>query len=237
MAETKQPHLNGAYYGPSIPPPSKSRSYHRPGRGSSCNPFSCCCGCIFDCIWCCFCQILIGLLVTIGIIALILWLVFRPNKVKFYADDAQLTQFEFSTTNNTLYYNLALNMTIRNPNKRLGIYYDSIEARAFYEGKRFHSVNLERFYQGKKNTTNLHAVFQGQQLLLLDSGEISKYNEQRSSGTFDIEVKLYLRSRLKFGWVKSPKIKPKIECDLKIPLDSNRTSSGAFESKRCGLDW
>lgn len=237
MAEPKQPQLNGAYYGPSIPPPSKSRSYHRPSRGSSCNPLSCCCGCIFDCVWCCFCQILIGLIVTLGIIALILWLVFRPNKVKFYADDAELTQFEFSTSNNTLYYNLALNMTIRNPNKRLGIYYDSIEARAFYQGKRFSSVYLERFYQGKKNTTNLHTAFRGEQLLPLQSSEISKYNDQSTSGTFDIEVKLYIRGRLKFGWVKSPRIKPKIECDLKIPLESNGRSSGTFESKRCGLDW
>ncbi|KAM7501640.1 hypothetical protein LguiB_000544 [Lonicera macranthoides] len=30
MPEPRQPHLNGAYYGPSIPPPSKA--YHHPSR-------------------------------------------------------------------------------------------------------------------------------------------------------------------------------------------------------------
>ncbi|KAI5679632.1 hypothetical protein M9H77_00859 [Catharanthus roseus] len=237
MAEPRQPQLNGAYYGPSIPPPKNSKSYHRPGRGSSCNPLGCCCGCLCNCLWGCICQILISIIVAVAIIGVILFLIFRPNKVKFYATDAELTQFEFSTANNTLYYNLAVNMTIRNPNRRIGIYYDSIEARALYEGQRFHSVMLDPFYQGRKNTSELHPVFSGQHIVPLGSKEISNYNNDRSSNLYNIEVKLYLRIRLKLGWVKSPRIKPKIECDLQIPLDSNGRSSGTFQTKRCGLDW
>jgi hypothetical protein len=237
MAETRQPQLNGAYYGPSIPPPSKkskTKSYHRPSRGSSCNPFCCLCECVFGCIF----KIIIGLIVTLGIIALVLWLVFRPNRVKFYATGAELTQFEYSTTNNTLYYNLALNMTIRNPNRRIGIYYDTIEARASYEGQRFSTVQLGRFYQGRKNTSELHTVFRGQQIVMLGSEAISNYNEDRTSGNYNIEVKLYLRLRLKFGWVKVPRIRPRIECDLEIPLEnSGGRAPRTFETKRCGLDW
>ncbi|KAL3532157.1 hypothetical protein ACH5RR_005678 [Cinchona calisaya] len=231
-----EPHLNGAYYGPSIPPPSKS--YHRPGRGggSSCNPFSCCCGCLCNCLLSCLFQILCTIVVVLGAIILVLWLVFRPSKVKFYATDASLTQFDLSTTNNTLYYNLALNMTIRNPNKRIGIYYDSIEARAFYQGQRFSTVTLDPFYQPRKNTSSLHAVFHSQQLVTLGD-QISNYNDDKNSGIYNIDVKLYMRIRLKFAILRSPKVKPKIECDLKIPLDSNGQSSGSFESTRCGLDW
>ncbi|KAF3675079.1 Protein YLS9 [Capsicum annuum] len=132
-----KPNLNGAYYGPSIPPPTKT--YHRNRGGRSCNP----CSCLFNCLCTCICQIIFTLLIALGVIALVLWQVLRPNKVKFYVTDATLTQFDLSTANNTLYYDLALNMTIRNPNKRVGIYYDSIEARAMYQGQRFASQNLE----------------------------------------------------------------------------------------------
>lgn len=232
-----EPHLNGAYYGPSIPPPSKH--YHRPGSGggSSCNPCSCCCGCLCNCILSCIFQIIFTIAIILGIIIVVLWLIFRPNRVKFDATDASLTQFDFSTTNNTLYHNLALNMTIRNPNKRIGIYYDKIEANAFYQGERFSTVELDPFYQGHKNTSSLRALFKGQQLVMLGSNEISNYNDDKKSGLYNIDVKLYMRIRLKFGWVKSPKVKPKIKCDLQIPLDSNGKSTGNFESKRCGLDW
>ncbi|XP_070021700.1 NDR1/HIN1-like protein 3 [Nicotiana sylvestris] len=227
-----QSHFNGAYYGPSIPPPTKT--YHRSRGGSSCNPCSCLCSCICNCI----CQIIFTLLIIIGVIALVLWLVLRPNKVKFYVTDAMLTQFELSTTNNTIHYDLALNMTIRNPNKRIGIYYDSIEARALYQGERFASKILEPFYQGHKNTSSLHSVFKGQTLVLLGDREKSNYNNEKNSGVYEMEVKLYMRIRLKFGRIKTRKIKPKIECDFKVPLESNgRSSSANFEETRCHLDW
>ncbi|XP_060177075.1 NDR1/HIN1-like protein 10 [Lycium barbarum] len=218
-------HLNGAYYGPSIPPPSKS--YHR--RGSSCNP----CSCLFGCL----CKIILTIIIILGVIALVVWLVLRPNKVKFYVTDATLTQFDLSTTNNTLYYDFALNMTVRNPNKRIGIYYDSIEARAMYQGERFASQNLEPFYQGHKNTSTLSPVFKGQSLVLLGDREKSNYNNEKNSGIYEMEVKLYMRIRLKAGRIKTHKIKPKIECDFKVPLDSSGRSSTNFESKRCHLDW
>lgn len=230
-------HLNGAYYGPSIPPPAKKKAYHRHSRGggSSCNPFSCCCGCLCNCLWSCIFQILCTLIVVVGIVILCLWLVFRPNKVKIHATDAVLTELNFSTVNNTMFYDLALNMTIRNPNKRIGIYYDRIEANALYEGQRLKTVDLTPFYQGHKNTTDLFVRFQGQQILTLNSEQVSNYNKDKDARVYNVDVKLNFRVRLKFGWVKSPKMKPKIECDLDIPLKS--ANGTAFQAKQCHLDW
>ncbi|KAL8039868.1 hypothetical protein ABFX02_10G064400 [Erythranthe guttata] len=238
MADTRQAHLNGAYYGPSIPPPAKSS--YRPGRGGGgccCNPFSCCCSCIANCICTCVFQIIFTILIIVGLAVLIIWLIFRPSTVKFYAADATLTQF--SLDNSTLHYNLALNLTIRNPNKRIGIYYDQIEARAFYHGQRFSTVQLPNFYQGHKNTTSQIAEFKGQQIVLLGTKEMKDYNEEKISGRYEIDVKLYLKIRLKFRFVKSWRVKPKIDCDLKIPLTSNGTAaaSGVYEPERCDFDW
>ncbi|KAK2982085.1 hypothetical protein RJ640_003210 [Escallonia rubra] len=226
--------LNGAYYGPSIPPPSKT--YHRPGKGGGgggcCGLFSCCCGCLCSCIFNLIFQILFTIAVIIGAVVLVIWLIFRPSNVKFHVTDTTLTQFDFSTANNTLYYNLALNMSIRNPNKRIGIYYDSIEARAFYNGQRFAATPLDKFYQGHKKTNNLTAEFKGQNVVTLGSKEVSNYDEDKGSRVYGIDLKLYLKIRLKFGWIKTTKFKPKIKCDLKVPLESNGVSSVGFQATR-----
>ncbi|PSS23567.1 NDR1/HIN1-Like protein [Actinidia chinensis var. chinensis] len=230
MSSDKQ-HLNGAYYGPSIPP---QKSYHRHGRSRDCDCCGCLCGCLFSLIF----KVLLTILLTVCLAAFVLWLIFRPNRIKFHVTDAQLTQFDLNTTTNLLRYDLSLNLTIRNPNKHIGIYYDRLEARAFYEGQRFASQPLTRFYQRKKNTTVLAIPFKGENMVVLNGDKrLSAYESDKSSGTYDIDMKLYLRVRFKLRGIKTPRFRPKIECDLKVPLDSSGKASGTFETEKCGLDW
>ncbi|KAB1222557.1 Protein YLS9 [Morella rubra] len=223
----KQPPLNGAYYGPSIPP--RSRSYRSQGRGSGCGP----CGCLFSFLL----KLIFSVAIVIGLAVFVFWLIFRPHRVKFHVTDASLTQFNYTTNNTTLYYNLALNLTIRNPNKKIGIYYDRLEARAYYEDRRFSTAPLTSFYQGHKNTTVLNPVFKGQQLLLLGADELSVLNSEKSAGVFDIDVKLYLRVKFKLGKIKTWGVKPKISCDLKVPLSSNGKAAVGFETTKCNIDF
>ncbi|CAN4089622.1 unnamed protein product [Withania somnifera] len=233
-----EPHLNGAYYGPSIPPPP-SKTYHSPGHGGSrgsnccCNPFTCCCKCIFNCICTCIFQILCTLLIITAVIGFILWFILRPNKVNFHVANASLTQFDLRS-NNTLSYNLNVSISIRNPNKRIGIYYDSVEARVYYHSLNFSNTNVDPFYQGHKNTTDLNLGFKGDNNLVQFVDNLrSDYNNEKDSGVYEIGLRLYMRIRLKFGWIKSKKIKPMIKCDLKVPFKSNAT----FERTQCHLDW
>ncbi|GAB4833265.1 yls9-like [Ancistrocladus abbreviatus] len=234
MPQDQQPILNGAYYGPSIPPPQKT--YHRPSR----NPGCCCCGCLFDCGCCllsCVFKIIFTILFIIGLIVLVFWLIVHPHEVKFHATDASLAQFNLSTTTstgNTLYYNLALNFTIRNPNKHIGIYYDSIYVTAYYDDQRFGYTWLSPFYQGHKNTTVVGPVtLSGQNAVALSSGQSSDFDSQKSNGVFDITVKMKLNVRFKLGLVKIGKFKPKIECDLQVPLSS---SGKTFQTTKCKYD-
>ncbi|KAB1222555.1 Protein YLS9 [Morella rubra] len=232
MAE-KQSHLNGAFYGPSIPPPR--RAYNRPSRGSGgCGCCGCLFGCLCDCIFGLIFKLVFTVLIIIGLAALVVWLVLRPNNLKFNVTDASLTQFNLDS-NNTLQYNLALNITVRNPNKRIGIYYDTIQANAYYEDQRFNTVTLTPFYQGHKNTSVLTPAFDGQQLVLLGTSELSTFNSEKSNGIYSIDVKLNLRIRTKMGLIKIGHFKPKINCDLKVPLSSSGTSTGSFETTKCVL--
>lgn len=223
MAE-KQSHLNGAYYGPAVPPPTQS--YHRHGRGRGCG-----CCCLFSFLL----KLIVSLVVIIGLAVLIFWLIFRPTNVKFYVTDASLTEFSL-TGNNTLQYNLAVNITVRNPNRKIGIYYDTIEARAYYGDQRFDMETLTPFYQGHKNTSYLSAVFSGQQVVL-GSDQLTQFNAEKIAGVYSVDVNLYLRIRFKVGKLKTGRVKPKVKCDLKVPLSSTGNSAVAFESTKCDIDF
>lgn len=154
--------------------------------------------------------------------------------MKFHITEAKLTEFNL-TADNKLHYNLALNFTIRNPNKKLGIYQDNIDGRAYYEDVRFTTKVLTYVGLLKKKTTDEHGlVFQGQQLVLLNNNEIAEFNKQKSAGVFDINVKFNLRMRWRLGDYISGNFKPKVRCgSLKVPLITNGVSTTTFQRKKC----
>jgi hypothetical protein len=92
----------------------------------------------------------------------------------------------------------------------------------------------------------LNPVFVGQQLVLLGTDQLSQFNAEKLAGVYTIDVKLYLRIRLKFGKkafgqfkvVKFGKVnfsgfRPKVKCGLKVPLRSTGNSSVVFERTKC----
>ncbi|CAA7396841.1 unnamed protein product [Spirodela intermedia] len=218
MGDTKQG-LNGAYYGPAVPPRQAARSI---GRGSSC-----CCGPC--CLLCTLFKFLLSIIITLGIIVLVLWLVFRPNEGKVYVEKAALSQF--SLTNGTLAYNLSMDISIRNPNRRISLYYDYIEAVAYYDDSRFGFTTLPTFYQGHKNTSMLYPVFKGQQVVLGNSA--TTFNRENTEGFFYVKVDINTKVRYKVWFIKSNKYKPHAECKLKLPAPG---SSAVFEKTKCDVD-
>ncbi|CAK8544138.1 unnamed protein product [Lathyrus sativus] len=194
------------------------RSSHRRNR-------SCCC-CLFSFFW----KLLVSLVFLFALIFLIFYLIVQPRAFKFYVTKAELTQFDYS--NDILHYNMVLNFTARNPNKKLGIYYDKVEAQAFYEGARFANVDvithMNSFRQDKKSSDPMSAVFSGQQLLMLHSDQVSEFNKDKSVGVYDIYVKLYFRIRFKLGDSISHNYKPKVKCDLNVSLSSRNNATFTF---------
>ncbi|PIA54380.1 hypothetical protein AQUCO_00900728v1 [Aquilegia coerulea] len=221
----EQSQLNGAYYGPSVPP---QRSYHSHGRGRGCGP-------------CCFlgflCKLIVSIVVLVGIAVLVLWLVYRPTEIKVHVVNATLREFNLTDNNNQIRYNLALDMSVRNTNRKIGVYYDRIQADAFYEGEWFAGTEIDTFFQGRKNTTMIHPVFQGTSSIRLSGSDITRFDRERSDGTFNIDVRLNLRIRFKVGDVKTRRLKPNVKCDVRVPLTPNRASVGAFDTKRCKFNF
>ncbi|XP_006653055.1 NDR1/HIN1-like protein 2 [Oryza brachyantha] len=200
--------------------------------GSASRAVSClCCPC--KCLACglfsCLCSILISLLVTVGVLALIFYLIFRPHMIAATVDSASLVQFTLAQ-NSALAYNLNVDLTVRNPNKRVGLYYDNVESLALFDGQRFGYAPLDPFFQSTEASTKLSPSFKGQQPL---TGDITAANfrSQQTSGKFDIEVKLNAKLRVKVWAFKVPGPKAKISCPITVPVPNS--NSAAFQPTDC----
>ena len=170
------------------------------------------------------------------IISIILfWIIISPSNVKFHVTDASLTEFNL-TSNNTLYYNLKVNVTVRNPNNKIVVYYRRIKAIAWYKDNDFGWVSLTPFDQGHKNTTFLQAVFEGHSVIKLKPKQLGEYKDETSVGIYeDLAVDFDLRIKANFGRFKSSRFNtPIVQCRrLRVPLISNGKSVPPFSVTRC----
>ncbi|XP_027367420.1 NDR1/HIN1-like protein 10 [Abrus precatorius] len=227
MAEYKQPRLNGAYYGPAIPPAEPPRQRSNSAR-------RCCC-----CLLSIFCKVLVAIIVFIGLFILIFWLVVQPRLFKFHVSEAKLTQFNY--TDNTLHYNLVLNFTARNPNKKLNIYYDKVEGQVLYDGVGFASTDVvtwkNSFRQHTKSTDSMSGVFLGQYVVARDHERDSDFDKDKKRGVFHIDVRLYFTIRFRLGDGIGGDTKAKAKCELGVPLSSNGITGTAFQPTECDVDF
>ncbi|KAM7521219.1 hypothetical protein LguiB_020181 [Lonicera macranthoides] len=110
------------------------------------------------------------------------------------------------------------NLSIRNPNKRIIIYFDRIDARGYYRGQRFDSVELEWFYQEHKKTNKLIVKFQGQNLVMLAENLVFLFSLNRLQLEAPIRIcgYVYLGTVMLMmdgGWRLKVEVEPR-RCDI-----------------------
>ncbi|URD84309.1 hypothetical protein MUK42_08460 [Musa troglodytarum] len=95
------------------------------------------------------------LLVIVALLAvLIVWLVLRPTKPKFYLQDASVVQFNLTSGVGLLTSVFQITLSSRNPNDRIGVYYDRIDAYVLYKGQQITAATaLPPGYQGHNDVT------------------------------------------------------------------------------------
>ncbi|MED6106589.1 yls9-like [Stylosanthes scabra] len=231
MAENKQSQLNASYHGPSIPPNSNNLRRRR----------NCCCR-IFSILW----KILLSIIILIVLLFIISFILVQPRPFKFYVTQANLTQFNYtsSTSKSLLHYNLVLNFTAHNPNKKLGIYYDKVEGNVFYQGYRFSTIDvitwMNSFRQDSKHTDGMSGVFKGTKALVLDKSQRSKFDQDKRDGGFDIHVELHFDIRFRLGDFIFNNINSKatVKCGIKVPLSGSngKVLAARFEPKNCNVN-
>lgn len=186
------------------------------------------------------CCILIGLfagfLVFFGISTLVYVLVIAKTLPKalvhYEVTNASLTKFDLTGDNTFLDYNLTLNITLENPSP-LNYNFNQLAAMPVFKNQTLNDMtNLSTsFYLEHETNAVFPALFSENSLVLFGAQEAFDF---RNASVFDIVLKI--KSQY---WAKSKKkkitFKQEMACYLKVPMNSNGTSSAgdSFQITKC----
>nr|GMD64674.1 protein YLS9-like [Ipomoea batatas] len=161
------------------------------------------------------CAILSWFIILILITIFLIWLILRPTKPHFILQDATVYTFNLTTTSSTLNLlttTLQLSLAARNPNKRIGIYYDRLDVYATYRGQQITPpTSLPASYQGHKEVTVWSPFVNGNAVpvAVYLGAEIS---EDQNAGRVLINVRVDGRVRWKVGTFISGRYRLNVNC-------------------------
>ncbi|GLU23248.1 hypothetical protein SLE2022_392700 [Rubroshorea leprosula] len=178
------------------------------------------------------CGIFLSFLLIFAIIAFILWLSLSPHRPRFFVQEfsipglAQPNGFENAE--------ITFNVTVRNSNQHIGIYYmDSMVGTVYYRDQSIGSTTLSGpFYQSPKTTKVVDGVLGGA-TLNVNNARWTEFLNDRQQGT--IVFRLGITSAIKFRvstW-DSKKHKIHVDCEVSVGPDGLLLASSI--NKRCGL--
>ncbi|MED6224958.1 yls9-like [Stylosanthes scabra] len=198
-----------------------------------------CCCCLFSLIW----YLLISIIILVLLIILVLYIILQPRSFTFHVNQANLTTFNYLNNTTMLRYNLVLNFTIHNPNKKLAIYFDEARGHALYQEKEFAAATpltapWFSYLLYTKERVSMSVVFSGNKLVVLD---VDDFEGDMKKGIFGIDVKIYFLIRFRIGNVIGNNLinNAMAKCGIKVPFNSS-TKNGTivlFEPTKCEVDF
>jgi hypothetical protein len=151
-------------------------------------------------------AILLVLVLLVAIIALIVYLVLRPTHPRFFLQDASLRQLDLSNstspTASVLSTVLQVTVASRNPNDKVGVYYDRLDVYASYKYQQITvAASLPAVYQGHGDVDVWSPVLSGPDVpfapYLADA-----LRQDCQAGYLILQVKIDGRVRWKVGsWI------------------------------------
>ncbi|CAN0847509.1 NDR1/HIN1-like protein 1 [Linum grandiflorum] len=174
------------------------------------------------------CWIFIGILILLGITVFIIWAVLCPTKPTFILEDTSTVYaFNTSISNNVLTSNFQVTFSARNPNGRIGIYYDELEVYAKYRNQQItRKAQVDPFYQGHKESNVWSPLVYGNDV------PMSPYNAaalrlDQVEGSVLVLIKMDGRVRFKVGDYISRHYSVHVRCQAYIQLGKRNVGVAA----------
>ncbi|KAI5322322.1 hypothetical protein L3X38_031394 [Prunus dulcis] len=144
---------------------------------------------------------------------------------EFNVTGAQLNRLNYTETNHTLSYNLALNITLTNPNKKIFFKLTDTQVIAYHQNKRFGLVTLmdrqTLFDQNPKSSSDFNnAVIQGWKPMMFEEPMLP------NADLYNIDVVIAFRE-------KGGGLSGQVICNLKLPLSFNGTAWNCYKTTKC----
>ncbi|ONI00964.1 hypothetical protein PRUPE_6G114100 [Prunus persica] len=153
--------------------------------------------------------VLLACIVLLGIVVLITWLILKPKRLVYTIEDGSIQNFNL--TNDHLSADFDFVLRAYNPNKRVSLYYDSIQATVNYNDQTLAFSGVDPFYQRHRNVTRFNIKFTAHSTALPSSVSNDLQLEKRS-GRIQFDVWLKARIRFKVGAWKSRHRTLRVSC-------------------------
>lgn len=168
-----------------------------------------------------FCCGLILLLILCGVIALILYLVYRPFKPQFSVLNAAVFQLSNATSASpatAVSTSMQFTISIRNPNDRATIHYDRLSAYVLYRDQAITPpVDLPPLFQEEDSTVAVSPVLGGQVVPV--SAEVAAgLMTDENYGVLGMRLVMLGRLKYKSGPFKSQWYGLYVRCDLLLGI-------------------
>lgn len=208
-----------------VPPPENARRYDEYIRRQNRRSGGCCCFC-----W--IIKFIFILAVLLGIAAVTLFFVFRPEKPKYSINSITIRGINITSPSSTTVISPEFNITVRadNPNDKIGIrYMTDSSAEIFYNDVKLCNGALPAFYQPSNNVTVFKSMLKGNEILLRskDRRELLKAETKRK---VPLTVMLEAPVKIKVGSVMTWKITVKVDCDVTV---DKLTAQAKIVSRKC----
>jgi hypothetical protein len=142
----------------------------------------------------------LAFIVVVLLVVFLLWVILRPTKPTFVLQDATLNSFNLSTSApSTLSTNIQITIASRNPNDRIGIYYQDVKVSASYRNQRVTpSTWLPASYQGHRDVDVWSPFLVGNDVPLAPY-LVSSLNQDLNTGMVLINIKVDGKLKWKVG--------------------------------------
>ncbi|XP_059661687.1 NDR1/HIN1-like protein 10 [Cornus florida] len=163
------------------------------------------------------CAIFLSLFLIIGVTIFILSLSLRPHRPRFHIREFSIPGL--GQENGFENAQVVFNVTVRNSNQNIGIYYDATQATVYYEDQSIGGTTLLfPFYQEPKNTTVLHDVLSGA-ALTVNSDRWMHFLADRAKGTVKFRLEITSTIRFKVSTWDSKHHKMHANCEIGVGPD------------------
>ncbi|XP_009802781.1 NDR1/HIN1-like protein 26 [Nicotiana tabacum] len=148
----------------------------------------------------------------------LLYLTLHPTKPNFTLREADIYQLNLSGPRQLLNSSIQLTLVSKNPNKKVGIYYDEFQVYASYKGQQITLyTSLPPFYQGHEDSNFLSASLIGNGLPVDPSFGYEVQRDQ-NAGKLVMNLKASGRLRWKVGTWVSGRYRFNVDCVAIMPF-------------------
>lgn len=163
------------------------------------------------------CGAIFAFIIIVLITIFLVWIILRPTKPRFILQDATVFAFNLSQPN-LLTSNFQVTIATRNPNSKIGIYYDRLHVYATYRNQQITlRTAIPPTYQGHKEDNVWSPFIYGNAVPIAPYNAVVLGDEQ-SHGLVELIIRADGRVRWKVGTIITGKYHLHARCHAYINL-------------------